>query len=119
MPSIFFEMIVVLNNFGYKGLNQIFELIDQCDGFFKIIFVKPNQRHVTQFFYSFIVENADLESVTFCLDVKGVSDISVPVLSLVLQAYNLTDAGTLCKIEDILLSNIQELYQQDPAGDKI
>lgn len=41
IPSVFFEKIAVLNNYGYEGLNHIFDSINRGDGFFNIVTAKP------------------------------------------------------------------------------
>lgn len=94
MLAIFSEKIVVLENFGYEGLNPMFEPICQCDGFFNIILAKPVHfmpRHVTQFSSYIISVDADPASVTFCLEVQEKQDLPIPVLPLVLQACNLAN----------------------------
>lgn len=56
--------------------------------------------------------DANPASATFRLEVQGEADLPIPVLSLVLQPYNLADIGVIYHLDDIYFSTVQDVYQQ-------
>lgn len=119
-PDVKQEWVVILEHYGFRGLEPLFSRIRENEGFHSIISAQPPSilpKHAISFYYTLreIEMDSNLKRfnpamASFRMPVTGIPNNYISFLPLVLEIYGLKDEGDIYWIDDVSLDAVQKVF---------